>query len=386
MRPVAGAVALVLGLTLTACGGDGDEDPSESTITATPRTESPSPTASADPSPSGSESDAPSGAPKVVDTIATGLRAPWGIAFLPNGDAVVTESDPTRVLLLQGPQYRRTQIGMLDEAEGSEGTGGEAGLLGVAVSPDFDSDRLLYFYLSTENDNRIVSAQLRDDRLGPTRVLLDGIPRGEVHDGGRLEFGPDGYLYASTGDTGVFEFAQDKGTPAGKILRITVDGEPAPGNPFPDSPIWSFGHRNVQGLAFDGDGRLWASEFGADAFDELNLIRPGRNYGWPMVEGRGQGKGLVNPQVVWDTDAASPSGLAFLDGRLWLASLKGERLWRVEVDGDRASDPADFFVGDYGRLRTVVVAPDGNLWVSTSNTDGRGDPREGDDRILVVRP
>ena len=186
------------------------------------------------------------------------------------------------------------------------------------------------------------------------------------------------------------ELAQDKDSTAGKILRITVDGDPAPGNPFPDSPIWSYGHRNVQGLAFDDAGNLWASEFGDSTFDELNLIKPGRNYGWPLVEGRsdgqGGGQGLTDPQVVWDTDANSPSGLAFLDGHLWLASLRGERLWRVEVDGARASRPVDFFVGDYGRMRTVVVAPDGNLWASTSNTDGRGHPKADDDRILVIRP
>ena len=142
----------------------------------------------------------------------------------------------------------------------------------------------------------------------------------------------------------------------------------------------------MQGLAFDDQDRLWASEFGQNTYDELNLIKAGRNYGWPMVEGRGGGKGLVDPQVVWSTDDASPSGLAWLDGNLWLASLKGERLWRIDVSGKRARHPADFFVGKYGRMRTVVVAPDGRLWVTTSNTDGRGDPQDGDDRILVIEP
>ena len=142
----------------------------------------------------------------------------------------------------------------------------------------------------------------------------------------------------------------------------------------------------MQGLAFDDRDRLWASEFGQNTFDELNLIKAGKNYGWPTVEGKGGGKGLVDPQVVWDTDEASPSGLAWLDGHLWLASLKGERLWRIDVNGAKASDPVDFFVGKYGRMRTVVVAPDGRLWVTTSNTDGRGDPKDGDDRILVIEP
>ena len=172
-------------------------------------------------------------------------------------------------------------------------------------------------------------------------MVLDGIPHGAIHDGGRLAFGPDGYLYASTGETGVGELAQDRGSLGGKILRITPDGEPAPGNPDPDSPVWTLGHRNVQGLAFDDGDRLWASEFGQDTFDELNLIQKGHNYGWPMVEGQRRPTATSsNPQVVWITDEASPSGLAYLDGHLWLAALSGERLWRIDVDR-RAGQQAD---------------------------------------------
>ncbi|MBB3043558.1 PQQ-dependent sugar dehydrogenase [Nocardioides soli] len=389
MRRVAAlaSVAVLVIAGLAACGDDGDDRPSE-TVTATPQTESPTSEAPSIP-PSESPTEDP-GPPKVVDTIATDLATPWGIAFLPNGDAVVTERDSTRVLLLEAPSYDVRTIGSIAGAVGLGDLGGEAGLLGVAVSPSFDRDRMLFFYFSTDHDNRIVKAPLRGGRLGTPRVILDGIPQGHIHDGGRLAFGPDGYLYASTGETGQPELAQDKDTTAGKILRITVDGKPAPDNPFPNSPIWSYGHRNVQGLAFDSDGRLWASEFGDNRYDELNLIKPGHNYGWPMVEGQagdqGGGEGLTDPQVVWDTDQASPSGLAYLDGHLWLAALRGERLWRVDVDGGRASHPTDFFVGSYGRLRTVVAAPDGNLWVTTSNRDGRGDPAEHDDRILVIRP
>jgi glucose/arabinose dehydrogenase len=383
MRRLA-AIASVAALTaagLTACGGDSSDGP-DATVTATPQPES-TPSATASPSPAPTEDTTP---PEVVDTIATGLAAPWGIGFLPNGDAIVTERDTTKVLLLSAPEYDVREIGSIPAAVGLGDEGGEAGLLGVAVSPDFKTDRLLYFYASTESDNRIVKARLEGDTLGEPTVILDGIPHGLIHDGGRLAFGSDGYLYASTGETGDPELAQDRSTTAGKILRITTDGDPAPGNPFDDSPIWSYGHRNVQGLAFDDRDRLWASEFGQNTFDELNLIKAGRNYGWPTVEGKGGGKGLVDPQVVWDTDEASPSGLAWLDGNLWLASLKGERLWRIDVSGARAADPTDFFVGEYGRMRTVVVAPDGRLWVTTSNTDGRGDPKDDDDRILVIEP
>ena len=371
------ALVLAAALLLGACSDD-EADPGPPTITASP---SDTATPPSEPETSAaSPSDKP-GPPRVVDTIATGLAVPWGIAFLPDGTAVVTERDTRRVLTIDD-RGRVRQIGSVPEAE----PGSESGLLGVAVPPDWQPGDFLYFYASTSSDNRILRAPYDRGRLGPSEVVLDGIPVGQIHDGGRLAFGPDGYLYASTGETGLGELAQDRGSLGGKILRITPDGDPAPGNPDPDSPIWTLGHRNVQGLAFDDRDRLWASEFGQDTFDELNLIEKGNNYGWPIFEGRGNDKAYTNPQVVWDTDEASPSGLAYLDGHLWLAALRGERLWRIDVTGKRADRPTDFFVGKYGRLRTVVVAPDGNLWVTTSNLDGRGAPAAGDDRILVIDP
>ncbi|GAA4374807.1 PQQ-dependent sugar dehydrogenase [Nocardioides caricicola] len=380
------AAAILAATLLTSCtGSDEGQPPDDDTITATPTADSAAPqsTEPADPVTSGG-TDRP-GPPRVVKAIATGLTSPWGLAFLPNGDAVVTERDTERVLLLRAPSYDVTQAGTIEAAVGLGDSGGEAGLLGVAVSPDFASDRLLYFYFSSGSDNRIVKAELRGGRLGTPRVIVEGIPQGSIHDGGRLAFGPDGFLYASTGEAGNPDLAQDRSSLGGKILRMTTDGDPAPGNPF-DSLVWTWGHRNVQGLAFDDDGRLWASEFGSQTWDELNLIEKGDNYGWPAVEGRGDDSDFTNPQVVWPTDVASPSGLAWLDGHVWMASLRGERLWRVDVSGKRASDPADFFVGRYGRMRTVAVAPDGRLWVMTSNTDGRGFPNDGDDKILLIDP
>lgn len=390
MRPISRVAAAAIGITgallLTSCVDDGNE----STVTlietssSAPVSASPTPTEpTTAPSPSEGTST-PSGEPadpRVVEEIATGLEAPWGLAFLPNGDAIVTERDTRRVLMIKGDAHRVVELGTIEAAAPQ----GEAGLLGVTLSPTYDDDHLAYFYVSTVSDNRIVRARIGGGRIGPVEPIFTGIPNGYIHDGGRLVFGPDGYLYASTGEGGEPERAPDLASLGGKILRLTADGDPAPGNPG-GTAVWSYGHRNVQGLAFDGD-RLWASEFGADSFDELNLIEPGSDYGWPAVEGTGgEAEGYVDPRVTWRTDDASPSGLAYLDGYLWLAALKGERLWRITVDGARASDATAYFVGDYGRMRTVEVSPDGDLWVMTSNRDTRGTPTEGDDRILLVRP
>lgn len=360
-------------LLVSGCSSPTDSETPNRTVTAGPggrrrsgRSQSPGP---ADPD-----------APRVVATVASGLAVPWGLGFLPDGDAIVTERDSQRVLRIHGPDHAVDVLATLGAAEPA----GEGGLLGVAVSPDFETDRTLFFYVTTAEDNRIAKATYADGRLGALDVILDGIPNGFIHDGGRLVFGPDGYLYASTGETGDDSLSQDTDSLGGKILRVTVDGDPAPGNPFEGSPVWSYGHRNVQGLTFDDRGRLWASEFGASTFDELNLIEPGKNYGWPTVEGRGGQSRFVDPQVVWDTQQASPSGLAWAGGFVWLASLQGERLWRVDVTGKRAKDPTDFFVGEYGRMRSVAVAPDGRLWVMTSNRDGRGTPSPQDDRILLI--
>jgi len=375
------AAALLLVLALAACGNDEQ------------RTADPPPPSSpgGDPSPGASETPTgtrtatpqpqpqPNPPPRVVGTVARNLAVPWGVDFLPNGAGVVTERDSGRVLVVRDGRVR--EIGHIPE-DGQL----EAGLLGVAVSPDFGSDRQLYFYVTSGEDNRVVRASYDDGRLSTPEPVLTGIPKGAIHDGGRLAFGPDGLLYVSTGEVGDPERAQDRSSLGGKILRITPDGGPAPGNPDPDSPVWSWGHRNVQGLAFDSDGRLWASEFGQQAWDELNLIEKGGNYGWPRHEGEGGEPDFTDPQVVWRTSEASPSGLAHLDGRLWMASLRGQRLWRIGLDGAQAVRPRDFLVGDHGRLRTVAVAPDGMLWVTTSNHDGRGDPRPDDDRILLVDP
>jgi glucose/arabinose dehydrogenase len=380
-RPLAPRLALTsLALTLCVATGCSSNTPAPLPRTTQPTDQPGQPTPSTDDSdPGGSEGH--SGDPTAVGTLVDQLEVPWGVGFLPDGNAVVTERISGRVLQVT-PDGTISRLGGISAV-----AEGEAGLLGVAVSPDFDSDRTLFFYLTTGSDNRVLSAQLDGSELGDPTVVLDGIPRGFIHDGGRIAFGPDGYLYVTTGETGNPELAQDPDSLAGKILRITPDGAPAPGNPDPDSPVWSLGHRNVQGLAWDDEGRLWASEFGDSTWDELNLIEEGGNYGWPEVEGSGGAPEFIDPQLVWPVDEASPSGLAYADGHLWMAGLRGQRLWRIKVSAaGRASRPTAYFTEDYGRLRTVATAPDGLLWVTTSNRDGRGDPTPADDRIVLVQP
>jgi glucose/arabinose dehydrogenase len=378
-----GALVLALGAAAAGCSGtDAEPIPRVTQPTDLPSQPTPTDTPTDSESGPGTPPGSPGGPPEVVDTLVEGLEVPWGVDFLPDGDAVVTERISGRVDRV-GADGEVTPVGTVAGAAPQ----GEAGLLGVAVSPDFETDRTLFLYLTTDTDNRVVRAELDGPRLSRTTVVLDGIPAGFIHDGGRIAFGPDGQLYVTTGETGNPELAQDPQSLAGKILRITPDGDPAPGNPDPDSPVWSLGHRNVQGLAWDDEGRLWASEFGDSTWDELNLVEKGGNYGWPEVEGAGGDPSYIDPQLVWPVDQASPSGLAFADGHLWMAGLRGERLWRIAVSADgKASRPRAFFGEEYGRLRTVAVAPDGLLWLTTSNRDGRGEPTPDDDRIIRVEP
>jgi glucose/arabinose dehydrogenase len=308
--------------------------------------------------------------------VATGLQVPWGIAFLPGGDALVAERPTGRIYRVGGGRKRlvMTVPGVADLGEG--------GLLGLAVSPNYRRDRLVYAYMTTRSDNRIVRFRLG----GRVRAILTGIANAANHNGGRIAFGPDGRLYAGVGDAGDPDRAQRRGSLNGKILRLDPDGSAAAGNPF-GTRVWSLGHRNVQGLAWDRAGRLWATEFGQNLLDEVNLIRPGRNYGWPLVEGRGdtQGGRLTNPKLTWPTDEASPSGAAIRGRFLYVAALRGQALWRVRLDGARVTGRRRLLYRRYGRLRTVVRAPGGALWVATSNRDGRGSPRGGDDRIVRLR-
>ena len=322
-----------------------------------------------------------------VSTLATNLEVPWSFAFLPNGDALVTERDSGKLLRVS-PSGDVREVQTLPE-----GGSGEGGLLGVAVSPNYREDRYVYAYYTTESDNRVVRFRLGED----PEPMLTGIPVNSFHDGGRIKFGPDGMLYVTTGDAGDTENSQDRGSLGGKILRIQPDGSVPPDNPFPGNPVYSYGHRNVEGLAWDADGQLFASEFGQDTWDEVNRIEAGENYGWPEVEGKGgDDEGYVDPITVWPTSEASPSGAEIMvdgsipqwEGDLFVTALRGERLWHLELnEKGRVVGREKLLDGEVGRVRDVAQAPDGSLWVSTSNHDSYGSPvSDQDDRIFRLAP
>ncbi|MGH8776378.1 MAG: PQQ-dependent sugar dehydrogenase [Jiangellaceae bacterium] len=369
--PVLGCLPVCF-LLLTACSDD-EPEPSVAptsrppSVTPTTSTPTPTPTPTTEPGPV---------VPASFEDLATGLDAPWGLAFLPDGSALVSERDSAQIQAIS-PSGEVAEVGTVPGVVGDN----EGGLLGIAIPP---GPPTLFAYFTAAEDNRVVRMSFDGSTLGEAEVVIDGIPKAGNHNGGRLAFGPDGMLYISTGDASNTARSQDLESLGGKILRLAPDGSIPADNPFDGSPVYSYGHRNVQGLAFDDDGRLWASEFGQNTWDELNLIEPGGNYGWPIVEGEGGDDRFVEPVAQWSTDEASPSGIAYARDTIFLAALRGERLWQVPVPGGVAGAPSDFAVDEFGRLRHAALAPDGTLWVLTNNTDGRGDPREGDDRILRV--
>lgn len=306
--------------------------------------------------------------------LATDLNVPWGLARLSDGSVLVTQRDTAEVLRISADGERRS----LGQVSGVAPEG-EGGLLGIAVRPGDDSQVFLYF--TAAGDNRVVRYKLEGDRLVQEKVLIDGIPKSFIHNGGRLAFGPDGDLYVGTGDGSDKPTAQDPASLGGKILRVDAEGNPPPGNPF-GTPVWSLGHRNVQGLAWDSNGTMYASEFGQNAWDELNRIEPGKNYGWPEVEGMGNDPRFTNPLHVWRPADASPSGLAYLDGNLYMASLRGQSVWRIPIAG---GEPERLLQGQFGRVRALEPTGDGGLYLISSNTF-RGTPRPGDDRVVRWYP
>ncbi|WP_117215226.1 PQQ-dependent sugar dehydrogenase [Allorhizocola rhizosphaerae] len=315
------------------------------------------------------------GVPQTPTTIAGGWDVPWDISWYPNGSAaLVTERDTFRVFRVL-PNGTKTQLGTVPNSVSS---GGEGGLMGVAMSPTWngttDTD---VFFMHTSNDggttqNRIVRMSYNGTTLSNRTVIFGGIRYNRYHNGGRLKFGPDGYLYVTTGDAQQTNTSPDLNSLNGKILRITKTGAAAPGNPF-NTAVYSYGHRNPQGLAWDSAGRLWSSELGNSSADELNLILPGRNYGWPTCEGTCNVSGMENPKMTFSVSTASPSGIAIVNDTVYVAAMRGQRLWRIELSGTSAGAASTYFVSTYGRLRAVEKIPGANaIWFGTTNSDALG--------------
>ncbi|GAA4256261.1 PQQ-dependent sugar dehydrogenase [Dactylosporangium darangshiense] len=329
------------------------------------------------------------GVPSAIATYSTGWTIPWGVAFAPDGQsALVTERDDKvaagqfRVYKLATTGGAKTLVGTVPNVVT---TNGEGGLLGVAFDPNWATNHFVYLMHTASEGNRIARMTYNGSTLTGYTTLVTGIAKNRYHNGGRLAFGPDGYLYATTGDAQTGSNAQDKNSLNGKILRMKTDGTPAPGNPF-GTLVYSYGHRNPQGIAWDSQGRLWEAEFGNSMYDELNLIKPGLNYGWPTCEGTCTVAGMQNPERQWSVDQASPSGIAIVRDVVYVAALRGERLWRIPIlSGETTGTPSAYYVGTYGRLRTVTKIPGADaFWLTTTNCDNNGGAGNGSDQIMRV--
>jgi glucose/arabinose dehydrogenase len=313
------------------------------------------------------------------------LNIPWEIEFLPNQDILITERPGN--LLIIGQDQRVITVQGVNHV-------GEGGLLGLALHPSFSTNHLIYLYLTStladQTINRVEQYQLENDRLTNRKVILEGIKGAVVHDGGRIAFGPDGNLYVTTGDAGVENLAQDQNSLNGKILRVKADGTIPTDNPF-GSAVYSYGHRNVQGIVWDANGRLWATEHGrsgvASGLDELNLIEKGKNYGWPTIEGDQTAEGMVGPVMHSGAgETWAPSGITYQNNQLFFAGLRGESLYVVDIHDLKNITAKVYFREEFGRLRTAKYGPDGYLYLLTNNTDGRGQPKENDDKLIRISP
>lgn len=335
--------------------------------------------------PRGSAQDSGARAPYTV--VAGGLSIPWEIAFLPEGRMLATERTGALVEIFPNGRQRRFPVaGVVAEGEG--------GLLGMALHQKFLENHLLYLYETARKDgvlmNRVVRYRFEDDALAPDRVIVDNIPAAANHNGGRIAFGPDGYLYMTTGDAGRAASAQNTRSLAGKILRVRDDGSIPADNPFGNA-VWSYGHRNPQGIAWDETGALWATEHGRSGtlsgYDELNRIEKGRNYGWPVIQGPETREGMESPVAQSGSDETwAPAGLAYRGGSFYFSGLRGQALYRAEKSGPASVALSLYFHTTFGRLRAAVFGSDGALYISTSNTDGRGTPAPDDDKIIRIDP
>lgn len=336
-------------------------------------------------------------------TIATNLDIPWSMVFLPSDTQNVENSD-YKIVFTQ----RAGTVKMID-ADGTIHTiatipevkhVGEGGLLGVTLHPNFENNNYLYLYLTYSSNgnntlNRVVRYTFQNNTLSNPTIIVDKIPGASNHNGGRIKFGPDGYLYIGTGDAQEPSLAQNTNSLAGKILRVTDTGKAAPGNPFADAQgkptqVYSYGHRNVQGLTWDNTGQLWATEHGRSGiqsgFDELNKIEAGKNYGWPDIEGDKTRSGMEKPYLhSGSTNTWAPSGAAYLNDAVFFAGLRGQALYEVPTTST-PTQAIEHFKSEYGRIRDVVIGPDRMIYIFTNNTDGRGNPTHDDDKLIKINP
>lgn len=317
-----------------------------------------------------------------ISTVANNLEVPWEIVFLPNRDILLTERTGSLKLISNG---QTTTIAKISDVK----VYGEGGLMGLALHPNFSSNHLIYIYYtySGQNNqtlNRVVRYKFENNTLSEQKTLVDKIPGAIYHNGGRIKFGPDGFLYITTGDTLNPSLAQNTNSLAGKILRTTDEGKVVSDNPF-NNLVYSYGHRNPQGLAWNKQGRLWETEHGQSATDEVNIIVKGRNYGWPNIVGDQTKSGMEAPLAQSGKETWAPAGAVFYNGSLFFGGLKGQALFQLKISNGNAII-TKHLLEEYGRIRNVVLGPDNLLYITTSNRDGRGNPNANDDRILRIDP
>ncbi len=327
----------------------------------------------------------PDATAKDIETIVENLHIPWEIVFLPSGEMLITER-PGNLLKIGGDKKVIQIEGVYHKGEG--------GLLGLALHPKFNENNILYIYSTSKNGtevtNRVEKYELKENSLRNRKVILTGIKASSNHDGGRIKFGPDGYLYIATGDAENSNLAQDKNSLNGKILRVDDEGKPASDNPFGNA-VYSYGHRNPQGLDWDEEQNLWVTEHGPSGLetgnDEVNLVKKGQNYGWPIIKGDQIKEGMTSPIVEsGKNDTWAPSGALYFKGNLFFAGLRGEALYQGKIIGGNNIELKANFKKEFGRIRTVTLGPDGYFYILTNNTDGRGTPKTGDDKLVKINP
>lgn len=309
------------------------------------------------------------------------LEIPWSITLTSEKELLVAER-PGRIQLINSNGEKQL-IAEIKEVLAE----GEGGLLGLTLHPDFQQNNYLYVYYTYGRNgdntfNRVVRYTFKNNEISDPKTIVDKIPGALFHNGGRIKFGPDKYLYITTGDAQNPSLAQDLNSLAGKILRVTPEGESASGNPF-NNLIFSYGHRNPQGLAWDSQNRLWATEHGPFQKDELNLIEAGKNYGWPLIQGDQKREGLVSPVMQSGNNTWAPAGAVFFNKKLYFTGLRGNALFEFDPENSQ-SGLREYFKGEYGRLRDIILGSDNTFYITTSNRDGRGSVKKGDDKIINV--